>query len=271
MRLRVESDRIVELLHENAETCIMPYYNNLSETQVESKDNHDDLVTIADKESELFLRSSLTRMFPNTLVIGEEQVHQQPDAIRALEGDKPVWVIDPVDGTYNFRHAGEHFGVILSLIVNRVVVMGWHYFPLSNQVLAAEQGSGTWFDGQRCRIHSTDVSGSTLQTFLDVVNPRLFKKVLALVEPLGINVVNAFRCSAYDYLALVMNERQCLVSTSSKVWDHAAGQLMVREASGVCVHFNGQPYTPLYEHPGQICCPNDEFLEHFKPIFSLAP
>ena len=270
MAVNVNADRILELLRENAATNIMPYFRNLQESDVEAKGHEEDLVTVADQQSEQFLRDALEKSFPTMVVIGEEQVHADPSALNALKGDKPVWVIDPVDGTYNFRHGTEYFGVILSLIHEGQTLMGWHYYPLSDEVLAVEQGSGTWLGDERMAMKADGVEGSKAMTFLDVVNPPLFEKIKPIVEGLGISLEPAYRCSAYDYRLLVTNEVQCLLSTSSKIWDHGAGQLMVTEAGGVRVHFNGKPYSPLYESAGQMCVVDQRFIDGLSPIFELV-
>ena len=73
-----------------------------------------DLVTVADREAELFLTPRLLDLVDG-VVIGEEACASDP-GLRA-RADAPVaWTVDPVDGTGNFVAGNERFCCMVALM-----------------------------------------------------------------------------------------------------------------------------------------------------------
>jgi len=64
-------DPVVALMRDVARDVIMPRYQNLRAEEVSEK-AVDDLVTIADKESEIRLAEGLATILPEAGIIGEE-------------------------------------------------------------------------------------------------------------------------------------------------------------------------------------------------------
>ena len=83
---------------------------------VEEK-GHLDLVTRADKEVEAFLQQELQKLYPADGICGEEGASLRADADRQ-------WVIDPIDGTFNFVRGLPDWAVSIGLYAGGVPIRG---------------------------------------------------------------------------------------------------------------------------------------------------
>jgi myo-inositol-1(or 4)-monophosphatase len=113
---------------------------------VESKGDSS-LVTRVDRESEDLVVSHIRRVFPEHRILAEE-------GSQGAAASEYCWVIDPLDGTHNYiRQAGE-FGVSIGLVQGDEFVVGVIYLPTSDDLYAAERGSGAFHNGERMRVSS---------------------------------------------------------------------------------------------------------------------
>ena len=93
-----EVDRLVRLV---AEREIIPRFGHLRSADIKEK-APGDLVTVADQAAEIALGEGLTAILPGSVVVGEEAVSANPDVLKRLDDDAPVWIVDAIDGTHNF-------------------------------------------------------------------------------------------------------------------------------------------------------------------------
>src|SRR5688500_13700126 len=150
MTVKVDSGKVADLLKECAEKYILPRYKTLSADQIQTKSHENDLVTIADIETEAALRDILPRMFPGCAVIGEEGVSSGAASLDILKDTaQTVFVVDPVDGTWNFRHGIREFAVMMALVAQGETRMGWIYDVLGDVHAIAEKGAGAFYGDQR--------------------------------------------------------------------------------------------------------------------------
>src|SRR5690606_36122452 len=85
-----------------AEREIMPRFRNAAASNVAEKTSSVDLVTQADLLSEAYITAKLRERFPGALIVGEEAYDADPSVVPALAEAELGFVIDPVDGTFNF-------------------------------------------------------------------------------------------------------------------------------------------------------------------------
>jgi len=102
-------------------------------------------VTDADREVEIFLRSSLERHFPDHSILGEEFGETRKEGPYR-------WVIDPIDGTQSFLLRTPLFGTLLALEENGVPVLGAIYLPVQDQLMVGAREFGTFLNGEQCRV-----------------------------------------------------------------------------------------------------------------------
>jgi len=150
----VDLERVANIVREVAEAVILPRFRNLKAGEVRTKTSARDFVTIADLEAERMLTGALTALLPGSCVVGEEGVAADKSQLDLLQGEAPVWVLDPVDGTANFTEGNPSFAVMVALVRQGETLAGWIHDPLGNRTAMAKKGAGAWMHGERLTVAS---------------------------------------------------------------------------------------------------------------------
>lgn len=221
---------------------IMPRFRTLAAHEIDEKNGPHDLVTDADRRAELYLTEVLGALLPGSVVVGEEAVAADPATYEALQGDAPVWIVDPVDGTRQFVHGDDGFCTLVALARRGVLLASWTYAPARDQLATAVRGGGAFFEGERLFAgppapgrdltvatshpdYTTDAEKhALLGLWTDGVAPR----------PCG--------SAGLEYLAVARGELDATAFSWEFAWDHAAGILLVEEAGGAHLTLTGEPF-----------------------------
>jgi myo-inositol-1(or 4)-monophosphatase len=131
--------RTVEIIARKAGDLALSHFRKLSSVAVEAK-GHLDLVTVADQEVEAFVTGALTEAFPEDGVFGEEGAAQPGRSGR-------TWVIDPIDGTFNFVRGGDQWAVSIGLYEGGRPVFGVLHVPVRAQTLVGGTGMAGTLNG----------------------------------------------------------------------------------------------------------------------------
>ena len=131
---------IVESIARRAGELAMTHFSALASVPVESK-GHLDLVTAADKEVEAFIIEQLREAFPDDGVFGEEG-----GSVSSRSGR--IWVIDPIDGTFNFVRGGDQWAVSIGLYENGAPRFGVIYAPARGQMVVGGEGVPATLNGK---------------------------------------------------------------------------------------------------------------------------
>ncbi|MBF0372096.1 MAG: inositol monophosphatase [Alphaproteobacteria bacterium] len=226
---------VTSIVRSVAETEILPRFRALAAHQIREK-GPGNLVTEADTEAELRLAERLTALLPGSAVVGEEAVADDPGVLDALTGDRPVWVLDPVDGTGNFARGRPLFAVIVALVRGGRTLQGWIHDPLSDITFHAIAGRGAWAGDRRLSIAAAPALGQMAGSLGWRRNRRIQERVRRVVRQGSV---------AHDYLCLAESSLHFALYRRLNPWDHAAGVLMHHEAGGHSALLDGQPYRPL--------------------------
>ncbi|MEB3415203.1 inositol monophosphatase family protein [Alteriqipengyuania sp. WL0013] len=221
-----------------AERAILPRFRNLSDEDIVEK-AADDLVTVADRETEEFLTEALRKLQPGVPVVGEEAVHADPSLIGKLSG--PCWIVDPIDGTHNFAHGKAPFGIMIALADAGEAVAGWIYDPLSGRFCHARRGEGAFIGEKRIAAQVTGETPPVAAISVIFLDQARREAVEAHVAP-HYRVVETPRCAAEQYPRLALGENDVSFFERTLAWDHAAGALWVNEAGGRIARPDGSPY-----------------------------
>ena len=249
-----DSDAVGRIIAETAAAEITPRFRQLGEGEVGEK-RPGEVVTIADTAAESRLARALGALLPGSRFVGEEGVHADPGSAAALAGADPVWVVDPLDGTANFAAGIPCFVSMVALVRAGCALMGWIHDPLSRRTASAAVGEGAWCDGRRLRVAPVSAAGRPDgEGGRRRGNRRLVRR---LGEAAGL-VDESFdlRCAGKEYLALAEGEAQFALYLRLHPWDHAAGELLFREAGGISARLDGSPYTPRESSGGLLLAPD---------------
>ena len=134
------------------------FFDNLKDLVIEKK-GHQDLVSQADKEVELYIRESLGKAFPEDQIIGEEGGNTMPSDSQKSEF---VWVIDPIDGTKNFINGNGNFGTLISLCIDRSPVIGIINCPDIKKTWIGIKDNGAFCNGKKIKKSQNNLNLSKL-------------------------------------------------------------------------------------------------------------
>ncbi|MFG2786240.1 inositol monophosphatase family protein [Streptomyces sp. NPDC048419] len=233
---------VEEAVRKAAAAEIMPRFRSLAAHEVDQKSGPHDLVTDADRLTERYLTDVLGGLLPGSVVVGEEAVHADPQVYEAIQGDAPVWIVDPVDGTRQFVHGDPGFCTLVALARRGVLLASWTYIPASDQLATAVRGQGAFLDGRRLHAGSPDPArGLQVATSHPDYTTDAQKRALIGLWTDGV-ASRACGSAGLEYLAVARGELDALAFSWEAAWDHAAGILLVEEAGGAHLTLTGDPF-----------------------------
>jgi fructose-1,6-bisphosphatase/inositol monophosphatase family enzyme len=268
---------ILQLMRRSAQDLIMPRFRNLGTGDVETKAHASDLVTIADREVEERLTFELEAKFPGSCVIGEEAVAANRDLLKKIPNEDLLFVVDPIDGTWNFSNSVPLFGMILSVVERGEVTFGIHYDPVTDYAVLASKGEGAWSIDAQGKPSSIHVSAPKSEREMSGFLPYYAFRYIAREEGaqrlidtfLKFDRTTSFRCSAHEYKLLAEGSFDFSLTSNVQPWDHLAGLLIHSEAGGHNGLVDGRPYTTDVTEGSLLMAPNKEVWDSLRKHFSF--
>ena len=197
-----------------------------------------ELVTSADLKADELICSSLMSQFPDTLIKSEESA----PGMDVASADKPVWIVDPIDGTVNFAHGHIQSAVSIALAAEGHMQLGVVFNPFTNEMFTAKRGEGAQLNGTSIRVSGeTNLRRALIATGFPyeksgidpmVERVRVILKHCADIRRLG---------SAALDICWVAAGRLDGYYESLNLWDHAAASLIAREAGAEVGNFSPVP------------------------------
>lgn len=230
---------VAALMRDTAERTLLKHYQRLATDDVTNK-AADDVVTIADTESEIMLAEGLSKILPEAAIVGEEAAHADPAIFDRLS-NKLCWIIDPLDGTNNYAAGKPPFGILLALAEKGETVAGWIYDPLSGRLCTAHRGQGAWLNGERLTARTSGADVPVAAISLVFADPARRASLLEHIAP-HYTLVDIPRCAAEQYPRLALGQNDVSLFERTYAWDHAAGVLFLNEAGGKAARPDGSPY-----------------------------
>ena len=186
----------------------------------------DSPVTIADREAEALIRQRLEARFPTHEIFGEEFAN------KTASGASHRWYIDPIDGTKSFVRGVPIYATVLGLEVEGRIVAGAVYFPGTDELLAAAEGEGCWWNGRPARVSAeTDFSRSVI-AHIDTASFDRLGKGAAWERLQKASYYNAGWCDAYGYMLVATGRVELAIDPIINPYDIAPFAVILREAGG---------------------------------------
>jgi myo-inositol-1(or 4)-monophosphatase len=215
-----------------AGAILLRHYESGSGHWNKSKDNP---VTLADLESDRAIQARLTEAFPDDAILSEETVS---DASRTQH--RRVWIVDPMDGTKEFTRKIPEFAASIALAEAGDPVVGVILNPVEGVAVWASRGAGTWREGSRvhvsscARLSEAVVIASRTEISRDKFAP--YEGWFKELRPVG--------SIAWKLACVASGDADVNISVAPKnEWDVCAGDVLVREAGGAYVDFDGATRT----------------------------
>lgn len=212
------------------------FMRSSTERDATEKTNVKDFVTVADIKSQDILRGELQRDFPGVTILSEEDSEEMRKAMYAA--DFTGFILDPIDGTYNFKRDMRESAISIGYIENGEPTAGVIYDPYRDELYEVEKGKGASKNGEAISVSGQpSLAGASIATsnsYDDKAMERNLRRHLAIYETTGIMPWMSCPGSGVLILAWVACGRiDAYHHNGLKPWDNAAGFLLVREAGGV--------------------------------------
>ncbi len=188
-----------------------------------------DFVTKADREAERIIKQELMDARPTYGWLGEETGE--------TEGQDPTrrWIVDPLDGTTNFLHGQPHWAVSIALEHKGEIVAAVVFDAAKDEMFVAEKGAGAWLNEGRIRVSgrramSECLLGSGIPFGAQKTLPATFRD-LARLMPITAGL-RRYGAASLDLAYVAAGRLDGFWERELKLWDYAAGLLLVKEAGG---------------------------------------
>lgn len=213
---------------------------NTAATGVETKADGS-WVTAVDHAVQAAARSWLAEHFPTIGFLGEEMTDEEQSAAwsRCLAGEQALWVVDPLDGTSNFRAGFPVFSLTLALLDRGQVIAGLVYDPVRDELFHARRGTGAFLN--ETRLDVSKLPELPLARCLAIVDFKRLDKTLAcrLAGDAPYASQRSIGSVALDWCWIAAGRVQVYVHGKQKPWDYAAGQLIALEAGAASASLDG--------------------------------
>ncbi len=258
---------VAALMREVAATIVLPRYRNLVEGDVSEK-TPGDPVTIADRESEIRLHEGLIALLPQAGVVGEEATAADPALLDRID-DGAVWIIDPIDGTYNFANGQPPFAIMIALLHDGVREAGWMLDPLTGRLCHAVRGGGAWIDGERVTARGSGADRLIAGISTLFMPPEQGARIAVLAAG-RIDLAPIPRCCGEQYPRLVLGTNDIAMFERTLPWDHAPGALFLEEAGGVVRRLDGSAYVVGDRRTGLLAAASPAIWDEAADILHRA-
>ncbi|WP_037084586.1 inositol monophosphatase family protein [Neorhizobium vignae] len=262
--MKIISEAVLQSLMEDmrqaGEAEVLPRFLGVTADGIRAKTAPDDIVTDADLGAERRLSAALSAHFPDALIVGEEAVSADPTLLDRLADAELAAIIDPVDGTWNFAHGVPLFGMIVAIVSGGETVAGLIHYPLTGDFLVARPGEGAWHiarDGARTRLRvAAAVPVGEMSGFVPLHMFSAEEQAAFAPRVLRFGRTTAWRCSAFEYRMVATGAMSFSLNADMKPWDHAAGELIHREAGGHSGLLSGETYRPAMTQGRLLLAPD---------------
>lgn len=195
-----------------------------------------DYVTEVDFAVQQFIRGRLEELYPEVQFLSEEKSNEE------IDKNGLVWVLDPVDGTTNLIHDYRASVISLALMQEGSVVLGMIYNPYTDELFSAQKGKGSYCNGQKIEVSGAETIEKCLiaigtSPYYKEMAEENFKVFQAIFK--DCQDIRRSGSAALDLAYVACGRIEAYFERNLKIWDYAAGMLLVREAGGRVTDYRG--------------------------------
>lgn len=192
-----------------------------------------DVVTDADRAAEDFVAAALEALRPDDGVLGEEGASRESKTGR-------TWVVDPVDGTYNFSQGSDYFCSALALATGDPAAgqasIGAVHRPATDTTWLASDGALTRDGVALGRLSDAQLHEKALVTYLhptSMADPEVCNTWLRAAR--GAATIRMFGAGSVDLANIASGQMGGWLQHSVADWDWLPGKALVEAAGGRAV------------------------------------
>ena len=224
-----------------------------------------DVVTIADVESEKIIVNKIRKVFPEDTIISEEKGEYQ------MGNNEYSWAIDPLDGTMNYSRKMPYYCVSIGFMKNSHPEGGAVYIPETDELYYCEKGKGAYCNDKPIKVSATHEIGNSLTTI--GFNNRYpeeripFNKVHDECMNRMLNVEKLFS-TVISLCYVAAGKIESHFELYCFLWDICVGALLVEEAGGKCSTLGEQSLDYSKVDKQIIVATNGKIHSNFESIIN---
>ena len=241
MRLNSPQINLITKACIKASKSLIRDFGEIENLQVSSK-GPGDFVTSADKRTEKILIEELQKAHPEYGIITEET------GIINKSNTKNRWIIDPIDGTFNFMNGIPQFAISIGYEEDNEIKCGVIFNPIMNEMFCAEKGNGAYLNNSRIRVSKKNkIKDALIVTGGPKGSSKIKEKIFSEYINVSNNVSNVrkFGSAALDVAYVACGRFDGYWQRELNYWDIAAGIIILKEAGGYVDFFEEDKNTPL--------------------------
>lgn len=196
-----------------------------------SKSSLEDVVTLADRETEALIRARLSDARPHDGFFGEES--------GAGAGSSGLtWIVDPIDGTVNYLYGIPHYAVSIAVVEGEPDPASWRALagvvinPASGELFSATAGGGARLGDRPIAVAPpVELSQALVGTgfsYLAAIRSEQAAVLVGLIDQ--VRDIRRMGTASLDLCAVACGRLNAYYERQLSPWDHAAGALIAREA-----------------------------------------
>jgi len=201
-----------------------------------------ELVTQADSICQQLIVSRIKEIYPDHGFIGEEGPGDKMLFQTPRTADPIWWVIDPIDGTNNYAHGLLTFAVSVAAIHEGKPIVGAVYEPATESMYTAARDTEAQLNGSRITAGK-----DTISKFNSVgIDSHYTQEMAKGIH--DIMTLTRFRNLGSTALHLAYVARGAMIGALApgiKLWDIAAGAIILEQAGGIFTDLKGNPIFPV--------------------------
>ena len=204
----------------------------------DTKSTLNDVVTQVDRDSEQLIKDMLHSARPQDGFLGEEGgIGESTSGI--------TWVVDPIDGTVNFLYGIPHYAVSIAAVEGQPAPDEWNvlagvvFNPATGEMFHAAQGNGAHLGNRSISVaapvpreNALLLTGFAYAERYRRAQGELMQEILPRVRD-----IRRLGTASLDLAYVAAGRANVYFERTLSPWDHAAGELIVREAGGVVTGF----------------------------------
>ena len=192
-------------------------------------------VSNGDLEVNKFITKKISEITPEIPIISEETTDNKDNTEL-----KNFWLIDPIDGTYDYINGLEEFTINAGLILNNKPVAGLINAPAKKRMFYA-YGKGNAYElsnGVIKNLNDKEIKKKQPLRFISYSN-KIKPEIQKIYQDLGVNE-NVKMKSSLKFCVVATGEYDGYVAEPRAYeWDIAAGHAILLSAGGSITDFEG--------------------------------
>lgn len=258
-------DSVTKIVKQAALQEIIPRYNNV----VRQLKSDGSVITEADLAMQHSIAEALKQEWPHIDFLGEEMSDDEHQVL--FDGAKNgLWVLDPLDGTSNFAAGIPYFSVSLALVENGEITLGVVYDPMRDECFSAQKGKGAFLNDEPLQASSYNFP---MKKSIAIIDYKRLSEPLrhSLVAEPPYSSQRSFGSVALDWCWLACGRGHIYLHGKQKLWDYAAGYLILMESGGHACTLGGEKvFVGTMGSRSAVASSDEQFFNEWKSWLETA-